>query len=68
MRDRKPGNHVKGREDGPAGRPPREEPPAGRDRAIPVCLGEFGVDEAREFRPLWETTWSQDARGKAVKK
>ena len=68
MRDRKPGNPAKGRGTVRAGRPPRGEPPAGRDRTIPVCLGEFGVDEARDFRQLWETIWSQDARGKAVKK
>jgi hypothetical protein len=68
MRDRKPGNPVKGGGTVRTGRPPREEPPAAGDPPILVCLGEFGLDEARDFRRLWETTWSQDARGKAVRK
>jgi hypothetical protein len=49
------------------GRSPREKTPAAADPAIPVCLGEFGIDEAQSFRPLWEVTWSQDARSRTGK-
>ncbi len=68
MRDHKPGNPVKGGDSVRTGRPPYEKPLVPGDPPVPVCLGEFGLDEARDFRPLWETTWSQDARGKAVRK
>ena len=38
------------------------------DIVIPVCLGEFGLDEAKGFRRLWESIWPQDRRGKKEKK
>lgn len=47
---------------------PAEKPKAATDWAIPVCLGEFGFEEARAFCPLWEATWSQDVRGRPGKK
>jgi hypothetical protein len=40
-----------------------DEPNEPADVVIPVCLGEFGVDEARGFRRLWESIWGQDRRG-----
>jgi hypothetical protein len=44
-------------------------PPEASDIAIPVCLGEFDLNQARSIRRLWELTWSQDARaGKKDKK
>jgi hypothetical protein len=51
-----------------AGRLPREKSQKDADPMIPVCLGEFGIDEAENFRPLWEATWSQDARSRTKKK
>jgi len=51
-----------------ARRPSGDETPVPTGLTIPVCLGEFDMDEAREFCPLWEATWSQDARGKDGKK
>jgi hypothetical protein len=49
-------------------RPGRQEPPASQNLSIPFCFGEFVPDEVGAFCPLWEATWSQDARGKAAKK
>jgi hypothetical protein len=45
-----------------------EKAPAAGDPVIAVCFGEFGPGEAESLCPLWEATWSQDARGKAAKK
>lgn len=47
-----------------AGTAPGEKVVERADLTIPVCLGEFGVDEARDLRALWEATWSQDARSR----
>jgi hypothetical protein len=68
MRDRKAGASVKKWGAARTVCPPRSRPPAAADPPIPVCLGEFGFDEARDFCPLWEATWSQDSRAKAEKK
>jgi hypothetical protein len=38
------------------------------DVRVPVCLGEFGLEQARAFRALWEATWSHDARSRTKKK
>ncbi len=48
--------------------PASEKPVPAGDEVIRVCLGEFGIEQAREFRALWEATWSQDARSRPTKK
>lgn len=44
-----------------------DDPGEPADIVIPVCLGEFGLDEAKGFRRLWESIWPQDRRGKKEK-
>jgi len=34
------------------------------DVYLPVCCGEFGLEQAAGLRALWEATWSQDRRGR----
>jgi hypothetical protein len=65
MRGRSAGKRKRKSTEAGAGTVPREKAVAPADLTIPVCLGEFGVDEARDLRPLWEATWSQDARSRS---
>ena len=46
----------------------KKSPQVAEDERLSVCLGEFGVEQAREFRALWEVTWSQDVRSGSRKK
>jgi hypothetical protein len=50
------------------GRRSTDKPAPDDDVRIPVCMGEFGVEQARAFRALWEATWSHDARTRTKKK
>ncbi|MBN2224394.1 MAG: hypothetical protein JW765_06930 [Deltaproteobacteria bacterium] len=68
MKDRGTGKREIKEKAAEAARPPRGKSPKSADTVIPVCLGEFGIDEAQNFSPLWEATWSQDVRGKVIKK
>ena len=45
----------------PSGKTPATGPED--DLYLPVCCGEFGVQQAAGLRELWEATWSQDRRG-----
>jgi len=46
----------------------KKSPQVAEDERLSVCLGEFGIEQAREFRALWEATWSQDVRIGSKKK